>query len=328
MDVAEIRRLGRGVNRCLAEFTDCFGRCDTESYLGVYVEGQSSDLHRKSAEPMALRSGIPPRSLQAFLGLLSWDEERLVDRLQEIVVRDHHHEHAIGLVDETGIPKKGRHTAGVQRQWCGNTGTRSEERHVQDATQRPTRPHWLFVTRDPQQVEQAKFFVSNANPGCPVEWLAYVGYSRWPIEQCFKEEKDELGFDHFEVRSWRAIRRHMVLTQVSHLYLNKMRLQRMAQERRQEEASVFPPANHERRAPDLPRTKPHRQSTSRRDVRVVPGGGVRVSYPQTHAGAGRTADQLYPTPKRQGSSQPSKNNNQETANHRYQNQTNTNLRWK
>jgi hypothetical protein len=23
-----------------------------------------------------------------------------------------------------------------------------------------------------------------------------VAYSRWPIEQCFREEKDELGFDH------------------------------------------------------------------------------------------------------------------------------------
>ena len=27
----------------LAEFSDCFGRCDTESYLEVYVEGQNSD---------------------------------------------------------------------------------------------------------------------------------------------------------------------------------------------------------------------------------------------------------------------------------------------
>mgnify|MGYP001590597740 FL=1 len=68
MDVAEIRRVGRGLETYLAEFSDCFGRCDTESYLEVYVEGQNSDLQRKSAEPIALRDCIVPRSLQVFLG--------------------------------------------------------------------------------------------------------------------------------------------------------------------------------------------------------------------------------------------------------------------
>ena len=46
----------------------------------------------------------------------------------------------------------------------------------------PTREHWLIVTRDPQSGE-LKFFVSNASPGVPLEWLVYVAYSRWPIEQ-------------------------------------------------------------------------------------------------------------------------------------------------
>ena len=57
MDVAKIRRAGRGLESYLAEFSDCFGRCDTESYLAVYVAGQNSDLQRKSAEPIALRAG-------------------------------------------------------------------------------------------------------------------------------------------------------------------------------------------------------------------------------------------------------------------------------
>ena len=113
MDVAEIQRVGRGLEAYLAEFSDCFGRCDTESYLEVYVEGQNSDLQRKSAEPIALRAGVVPRSLQVFLGSASWDEQRMIDRVQEIVVRDHSHPHAIGLVDETGSAKKGIHTACV-----------------------------------------------------------------------------------------------------------------------------------------------------------------------------------------------------------------------
>jgi len=32
------------------------GRCDTESYLAVYVRGQNSNLQRKSVEPMALQA--------------------------------------------------------------------------------------------------------------------------------------------------------------------------------------------------------------------------------------------------------------------------------
>ena len=122
MDVSQIRKVGRALPRFLDAFGDCFGRCDTRRYLRVYVDGQMSELHRKSAEPMALRAGVPPRSLQAFLGLLEWDEDRLVDRLQQHVARDHAHPWAIGVVDETGCGKNGRHTACVQRQWCGSLG--------------------------------------------------------------------------------------------------------------------------------------------------------------------------------------------------------------
>ncbi len=43
MDVAEIQRVGRGLDAFLAEFSDCFGRSDTESDLEVYVQGQNSD---------------------------------------------------------------------------------------------------------------------------------------------------------------------------------------------------------------------------------------------------------------------------------------------
>jgi len=122
MDVRQIRKVGRSLPRFLNEFADCYGRCDTRRYLKIYVDGQMSNLHRKSVEPMALRAGVPPRSLQAFLGLLEWDEDRLVDRLQRIVARDHAHPWAIGTIDETGMRKDGHHTACVQRQWCGSLG--------------------------------------------------------------------------------------------------------------------------------------------------------------------------------------------------------------
>ncbi len=414
MNVAEIRQVGKGMHAYLAEFADCYGRCDTRAYLEVYVRGQVSDLERKSVEPMALEAGVKPRSLQAYLEFLSWDEGRMVDRLQSMVVRDHCDPHAIGSVDETGMAKKGDQTAGVQHQWCGRTGKvdncvvsvhlgysvrdfhclldsdlflpeawandpdrrkkvhipeevrfRSKPQIAMDQIRRalrngvrvaawtfdegygrsywfldeldslgqtyvaevprdfhgwalypkiihrlapqfvhpggpkgrfprlaktarrssqvvdllrrspaftrqpwtpiylkdgengpmvrevkviafymqraglPTRPHWLIVARNPEKPEEIKFFVSNASPGSPLEWLVYVAYSRWPIERCFQEDKEKLGFDHFEVRGWQAIHRHMYLTQVSELYLNKMRLRLLTQEKQQQRDGFF-----------------------------------------------------------------------------------------
>lgn len=487
MDVREVEQTGRGIGAYLAEFSDCFGRCDTEAYLRVYVEGQNSDLQRKSAEPMALRVGVPPRSLQAFLGLLSWDEERMVDRVQEIVVRDHSDPFAIGIVDETGCPKKGRHTATVQRQWCGRTGkidncvmsvhtgyvagkfrclldsdlflpkswandperrkragippaarhrskpkmaldqirralrngvrvaawtfdehygesyefldglealgqtyvaevprrfhgwattpkllyraTPQEMRqrgsrrryprlaktaaptsevadlfrsspafrnqpwtviHIKDGKKGPlvrevkvirfwmkrqglpARPCWLIVGRNPLDHEDVKFFVSNASAGCPLEWLVHVAYSRWPIEQCFKEEKDELGFDQFEVRGWRSIHRHMYLTQVSHLYLNKMRERLVGQEQAAERQGFFSRASRRRRSAALPCGKPHPQSDSGCLIGLVPGLSLPTLRPSEAPGGRGPAHQLFAASQCPGPSQSSGDDDQKT----------------
>ena len=122
MDVKEIGNMGKELAKFLGEFDDCFGRSEPRQHLRTYVGGQLSNLRRKSIEPIALDTGVPPRTLQRFLASVQWDEQRMVDRTQWIVARDHTDRQAIGVVDETGNPKKGIHTACVQRQWCGNTG--------------------------------------------------------------------------------------------------------------------------------------------------------------------------------------------------------------
>ena len=122
MDATQIRRLGPMLDRYLAQFDDCFGRCDTRAHLPVYVRGQLSDLPRKSVEPIALAAQVAPRTLQQFLSLLEWDRRLLVNRLQQLVARDHVSRHSVGIIDETGCAKKGDKTPGVQRQYCGATG--------------------------------------------------------------------------------------------------------------------------------------------------------------------------------------------------------------
>jgi len=122
MEAHEIAVLGKELVKYLSEFRDCFGRSEPREHLREYVRGQVADLHRKSIEPIALLNGTPPRTLQRFLESVQWDEGRMRDRIQWIVARDHSHPQAIGIIDESGHPKKGRHTAAVHHQYCGNTG--------------------------------------------------------------------------------------------------------------------------------------------------------------------------------------------------------------
>ncbi len=122
MDVKEIRRMGKSLSKFLGEFDDCFGRSEPRQNLRTYIKGQLSHLPRKSIEPIALSAGVPPRTLQVFLSISQWNHQRMLDKTQWIVARDHSDRNAIGVVDDSGNPKKGKHTAGVQRQWCGNTG--------------------------------------------------------------------------------------------------------------------------------------------------------------------------------------------------------------
>lgn len=122
MTLKQIAALGRKLSLFLALFADCFGRCEARRLLSVYVRGQLSDVHRKTAEAIALKFRTAPRTLQRFLESIQWDEEKLRDRCQQIVAKDHAHPEAIGCVDESGTTKSGRETVGVGRQWNGNRG--------------------------------------------------------------------------------------------------------------------------------------------------------------------------------------------------------------
>jgi SRSO17 transposase len=122
MTLQQIAGLGRKLVMFLGLFAGCFGRRGARELLRVYVQGQLSDVHRKTAEGIALRFGKAPRTLQRFLEYIKWDEEQFHDRCQQIVARDHAHPEAIGVVDESGVTKSGHDTVGVGRQWNGNRG--------------------------------------------------------------------------------------------------------------------------------------------------------------------------------------------------------------
>lgn len=394
MDAAMILELKPALTAYLHEFDGCFGRITARRHLDTYVQGQLSNLHRKSVEPMALAAGTPPRTLQEFLGLYRWDESAMRACLQQRIARQQAHGQSVGILDETSFVKKGNQTAGVQRQYCGSVGKKENSvvsvhlgyatpnfqalldgelylpektwhenrdrcraagipeevvyrpkwqigleqlrrarsngirlawltfdewyggkppflraldelgqnyvgevpvsftawtrpptvlyrqqapappgplvqrtrlkvqnnspvpvRHiarysplfrrddwhayrVKDGTKGPmvwqakritvwlkdqdglpTAPHHLLVVINVLHPEEVKYFISNAPLETPIETLLLVAFSRWKIERMFEDGKDELGLDHFEVRQYGSLRRHLILSCVSYLFL-------------------------------------------------------------------------------------------------------------
>jgi SRSO17 transposase len=120
--VEELKEIRRNLTAYLKEFRNCVTRKCNRQHLRTYVQGQLSDLTRKSVEPIALAAGEAPRTLQEFLSMLNWDQEAVRRRVQRLVMRDHADDNAIAVIDETSFVKQGDKTAGVQRQYCGTLG--------------------------------------------------------------------------------------------------------------------------------------------------------------------------------------------------------------
>ena len=78
--------------------------------------------------------------------------------------------------------------------------------------------HWLVVAISADGGDP-KYFVSNAAPGVPLEAILHVAFSRWHIERCFQDDKGEIGLDHFEVRTYLGLKRHLILSALSFLFL-------------------------------------------------------------------------------------------------------------
>jgi SRSO17 transposase len=127
MTPEQIDALGPALGSFLDRFLFCCGDTRTFGHMDTYCRGLLSDLARKSVEPIALAAGVAVRTLQEFLKDHDWRQNEVREALQQHVAGQLARQPrddlgVIGIVDETGTPKKGSKTPGVQRQWCGATG--------------------------------------------------------------------------------------------------------------------------------------------------------------------------------------------------------------
>lgn len=98
--------------------------------------------------------------------------------------------------------------------------------HLQFDGKPTDRTYWLIVGKN-LETGEIKYFVSNAPSKTKLLTLLKVAFCRWNVEHAFRLAKSEIGFGHFEGRSWKGLLRHMILCQAVLLFVaeqtNKLR---------------------------------------------------------------------------------------------------------
>ena len=105
------------------------GHSDRAGPLWDYCVGLVMPGERKSVEPMAAvtapdRTAAQHQSLLHFVGQSPWSDEKVLAKIGEMVLPtiERHGPIEAWIVDDTGFPKKGAHSVGVARQYCGQVG--------------------------------------------------------------------------------------------------------------------------------------------------------------------------------------------------------------
>ena len=105
------------------------GHADRAKPLRDYCVGLMMPCERKSVEPMAAitapeRTAAQHQSLLHFVGEGNWSDEKVLAKVRELVLpeMERHGPIEAWIIDDTGFPKKGRHSVGVGRQYCGELG--------------------------------------------------------------------------------------------------------------------------------------------------------------------------------------------------------------
>src|SRR6195952_4737578 len=124
---------GRNTETRFAAFVEglagVLGHADRIGPLRDYCTGLILPGERKSVEPMAAktapgRTAAQHQSLLHFVGVATWSDEKVLAKVREMVLPSMQRQEPIQawIIDDTGFPKQGKHSVGVQHQYCGQLG--------------------------------------------------------------------------------------------------------------------------------------------------------------------------------------------------------------
>lgn len=128
MHATELRKLDDELTEFLDELLEGMGRIERRTSMRCYVEGLLLDGERKSTEPMARRLVRDEAEVEAMRQRLqecvahgNWAHDVMFKRVANKVDAELPGVEAL-ILDDTGFPKKGVHSVGVQRQYSGTLG--------------------------------------------------------------------------------------------------------------------------------------------------------------------------------------------------------------
>ena len=113
----------------LEHLCSALGHADRREGLRGYCRGLMLPLARKSVEPLA--ASIDPHAVQArhqslhhFVAKSDWSDTAVLEKISSWVLPAMLRSGAerYWIIDDTGFPKKGQHSVGVARQYCGQLG--------------------------------------------------------------------------------------------------------------------------------------------------------------------------------------------------------------
>jgi SRSO17 transposase len=130
----DLQRDGEGVEARFSGYVEalagCLGHKDRVEPFRGYCVGLLLPGERKSVEPLAAvtapaRVAAQHQSLLHFVGNAPWSDARVLAKVREQVLPSIERQGPIEawIIDDTSFPKKGRHSVGVARQYCGQLGS-------------------------------------------------------------------------------------------------------------------------------------------------------------------------------------------------------------
>jgi SRSO17 transposase len=122
VSATDVRGCRDHIARFLKRYLPLFYRQEQREHAGAFVRGLLSGLLRKSVEPIAAQAGVPRKNLQLFVGCGVWDDETVMAELRRHVREELAEPDGVIVIDPSAFPKKGSHSCGVARQWCGRLG--------------------------------------------------------------------------------------------------------------------------------------------------------------------------------------------------------------
>jgi SRSO17 transposase len=201
------------------------GHMDRHAGLKGYCTGLMLPLSRKSVEPMAARvdplhASARHQSLHHFVAKAEWSDDEMLRRVaQWVVPKMELSGGGFWIIDDTGFPKKGKHSVGVARQYCGVLGKQDNCQvavSISLATEQASVPvayrlylpkEWAqdperrrktgipadigFTTKNEIALQQLETLLAEGAPKYCV--LADAGYG---VDQAFRQRLTELGLPY------------------------------------------------------------------------------------------------------------------------------------